>query len=580
MSKSPLIDIEAENIYYSPHIDGGMYLFEGQDVECCHVKRHPVRFVNGGTLGVGKHVAFNNYKRIQNQLWRNSLGTLKDVSLEWKTIPVVANEVLIERLIYSIGDKLCLFGKVGEYSRKNFLSINGFDRPTAEKEMENFFQKASGASVRTLPKLCSGKGLDFVIPCRNLFNFYHFISESLTQLSLIEEIPDFDGQIFFVCMKGEVSDFVKNFVEMLYPELAERVHFVPAPFHKEQAIVAYNSDFEFTFGDKKKFEKEYDALNTLPLFDPERQSSAVNRLWRKHNSYDSGINKIRLRGLKLIDGMDFSYLPKRFWIARSEEAIKKRKMKNEELLHAKLREIGFEEIIFGNLSPLEQIAVMNNAEFVIGQHGAGLTNMLFASKQTKVIEIGNYLSLKNTIADFTQFAQVGNCEYHLFIADIDSDHVKSIRNKSGSVLPIELSEASVSRIVNSTAILLGAQINFDDAFIDDSLDDLVQWGYFDIYEQLIDEEPSRFNQFPNIAYVRFLMFKKEYARAKKILNQILSTSPTVEAYILRIRILKELKRPGRMKKCLSLAINAFPENTFLLQHEYQMSKRAITIEVS
>jgi glycosyltransferase involved in cell wall biosynthesis len=63
-----------------------------------------------------------------------------------------------------------------------------------------------------------------------------------------------------------------------------------------------------------------------------------------------------------------------------------RKIDNFEQVQAFLSGHGFETIFLEGLSIVEQILLFQSAEFVIGAHGAGLTNLLFCKPGTKVIE--------------------------------------------------------------------------------------------------------------------------------------------------------------------------------------------------
>ena len=65
----------------------------------------------------------------------------------------------------------------------------------------------------------------------------------------------------------------------------------------------------------------------------------------------------------------------------------RRRLLNEEEIFERLKPYGFELIIPSTLSVAEQIAVFSQAEIVVGAHGSGFSNMMFASPQAKMIEI-------------------------------------------------------------------------------------------------------------------------------------------------------------------------------------------------
>ena len=65
---------------------------------------------------------------------------------------------------------------------------------------------------------------------------------------------------------------------------------------------------------------------------------------------------------------------------------KYRGIKNEkELIHFLKKKILFSQTI--KLSVEEQIKLFNDAQIVIGLHGAGLANLIWCNKYTKIIEL-------------------------------------------------------------------------------------------------------------------------------------------------------------------------------------------------
>lgn len=74
---------------------------------------------------------------------------------------------------------------------------------------------------------------------------------------------------------------------------------------------------------------------------------------------------------------------RRLWISRSD--AKSRQPAWETELLSKLT--GFESVNLSQLSPDQQIALMREAAVVAGPHGAGLSNIVFCSPGTRVVEI-------------------------------------------------------------------------------------------------------------------------------------------------------------------------------------------------
>jgi hypothetical protein len=65
------------------------------------------------------------------------------------------------------------------------------------------------------------------------------------------------------------------------------------------------------------------------------------------------------------------------------------KISNEEKLFHELALMGFEKVVPEDLSFDEQVATFQNAEWIIGAHGAGLTNVIFSPAGCRLVEIRN-----------------------------------------------------------------------------------------------------------------------------------------------------------------------------------------------
>lgn len=68
---------------------------------------------------------------------------------------------------------------------------------------------------------------------------------------------------------------------------------------------------------------------------------------------------------------------KRLFVGRHDADI--RNVYNEKEVAKMLQDYGFEYIVASDYSVLEQMAIFNEAEFIVGVHGAALTNLLFAN---------------------------------------------------------------------------------------------------------------------------------------------------------------------------------------------------------
>jgi capsular polysaccharide biosynthesis protein len=102
-----------------------------------------------------------------------------------------------------------------------------------------------------------------------------------------------------------------------------------------------------------------------------------------------------VRGL-IFDGYGLQAQGKkpRIYVTRSD--TKKRRIENESELLPILKARGFEVVAPGQLSFRDQVSLFMWADAVVGPHGAGLTNILFAPKSNRVLEIFPANKVKNT----------------------------------------------------------------------------------------------------------------------------------------------------------------------------------------
>lgn len=84
--------------------------------------------------------------------------------------------------------------------------------------------------------------------------------------------------------------------------------------------------------------------------------------------------------------IDTSHFSKRVFISR-KDGYNARRILNEDDIFKILEPYGFQRYILGDLSIVEQIQLCHNAEIIIGEHGAGLANVLFCNPSCKVIEL-------------------------------------------------------------------------------------------------------------------------------------------------------------------------------------------------
>lgn len=166
------------------------------------------------------------------------------------------------------------------------------------------------------------------------------------------------------------------------------------------------------------------------------------------NAVDSNLRRLRARALRAIEGKDFSHLPRRFWVGRQTGRSRERPLGGQTDLIEMLQPFGFEQVLFEGLTPLEQIALMANAEMMISHHGAGFANMLFANPQATVIQLGTLQTARYRWGDFHAVANVSGCRYVSFFADYNTDTplVDPIFSLDG-IVPVHLSRAGLAQLM-------------------------------------------------------------------------------------------------------------------------------------
>ena len=102
--------------------------------------------------------------------------------------------------------------------------------------------------------------------------------------------------------------------------------------------------------------------------------------------------------------------PRRIFVSRKNMT---RRRYNEDDVLNELRRYGFEPISPEEYSFEEQMAIFNNADFIIGSSGAAMTNLLFCKSKTKVLII---LRNKGKDSDFPTLAYMNGCDCRYYCA--------------------------------------------------------------------------------------------------------------------------------------------------------------------
>lgn len=110
---------------------------------------------------------------------------------------------------------------------------------------------------------------------------------------------------------------------------------------------------------------------------------------------------------------------KRMYVSRRKAA--RRSVVNEIEIEVMLAKHGFESVCFEDYTILEQIYLMQNTDFIISMHGAGLTNCLFMKPQSILLELTPVVdTLKQFRLPFWRMASMIDVRYFVqFCETID-----------------------------------------------------------------------------------------------------------------------------------------------------------------
>ena len=385
-----------------------------------------------------------------------------------KPVEVNAFPAVIERASFRkshvyAGEKLILSGAS---ATRLFNAFRG-EQPEGHVEAGNvlitFFKDCRKANIGhqfPVESIFLESDLDFAVECRSTFNYYHFITESLAQLCVLDGVG-FQGNIYFHFPNGEEKQlpFAQKFVEALFPEYAGRVFFERAPKDYDLVLTA----FEFIGSMGQVPQAQLKGITRLAPDDSDVGSVEFHPVLAM-NMVNRTLLDLRARALKAIEEHDFSHLPKRFFVGRSLDQSRSRPLAGQDLLLEHLLAFGFEHAVFEDYSPLEQIALMAQAEMMISYHGAGFTNMLFASPDAYVIELGTLQTAQFRWADFWPLANASGCKYISFFADFAAeDQLKETKFSVDGIVPTFVSEKATAQAVAFVVTILGQSPSIPDA---------------------------------------------------------------------------------------------------------------------
>ena len=398
-------------------------------------------------------------EKIDNYLSYCARNKVFAKAIEFNTFPVVLKDAWFKKSFVSVENKCLISGAAGTRLLNRYCWENSKTNPAIEQNVVDYFLACQNdPASKDLPVVDQAvpKDTPFAVECRNTFNYYHFVTESLCQLCLVEE-AGLQGPVYLHYPNNDekTRPFAMGFIKALFPELADRVVFQRAPVHHSRVVTPYNFGNSF-------YQMPAAEVGLLDLYAPSNvywkggQATRASQGVLAMNSLDSSLLKLRARALRAIAGKDFSHLPRRFWVGRESDLARPRLMKGEAEILDMLKMFGFESVAFERLTPLEQVAIMANAEMMVSYHGAGFTNMLFAGAQAYVVELGTLQTAMFRWGDFWRLANAAQCRYVSFFADFNADDpLREPAFAQDGIVPVHLSPAGLAQVMSFIVAVLG-----------------------------------------------------------------------------------------------------------------------------
>ncbi len=210
-----------------------------------------------------------------------------------------------------------------------------------------------------IKKNLKGKVLSLLTGGAGNDNYWHWLFDVLPRIALYEKVSDIEKIDFFLLPSLE-KQFQKDTLDLL--KISKKKLISSKHFRHISCPELFVTDHPYVIDDASK------DIQNIPNWIFE---------WLR-NKY---INQ---------ETKNETNLPKKIYIDRSDSSSNTKNLRlitNEEEIKKFLENKGFRSIALGNFHFKEQVKFFNNAEIVVGLHGAGFGNLCFCKPKTKVVEL-------------------------------------------------------------------------------------------------------------------------------------------------------------------------------------------------
>ena len=234
-------------------------------------------------------------------------------------------------------------------------------------------------------------------------SYYHWMMEYLPKIRFMEEYVDETGRVPKILVGPDPSGFVRDTLEFLGYEYVKSGRGITSA--KRLVVSTHRTHlFDHSSPEKSNYNLSKEDIEWLK---------------RRVRSTAGTDNET--------DGKE------RVYVSR-QRTDRGRMLVNYDETMEILRKRGFESYVLEEMSFKQQVELFMNAEFVVGPHGAGLVNMVFADDPTMI-----ELHLRGTVRPHFYFlSEIMGFDYESLIADnedgnllIDTSDLRSLLDSAG-----------------------------------------------------------------------------------------------------------------------------------------------------
>ena len=227
------------------------------------------------------------------------------------------------------------------------------DNAPAEKNI--VFQKGTAR----IKKKLKGTVLSLLTGGAGNENYFHWMYDVLPRFALCEKTSDLNKVDFFL-LPDTIKKFQQESLDILNISKEKRISSKSFRHITCSELIVTDHPYVIT-------NNASNDIQNIPLWISE---------WLKEKYTSNEIN-------------NKSISPKKIYIDRSDSTSNTKALRliiNENEVKQFLKKNGFENIILGNMHFRDQVKIFNNAEIIIGLHGAGFANLCYCKPGTKIIE--------------------------------------------------------------------------------------------------------------------------------------------------------------------------------------------------